>query len=26
MDRLVEFFQSADKPDKNDQSRIDLHN
>jgi hypothetical protein len=26
MDRLVEFFQSADKSDKTDQNRADLHN
>jgi hypothetical protein len=26
MDRLVEFFQSAEKSEKNDQNRPDLHN
>jgi hypothetical protein len=26
MDRLVEFFQAAEKPAKNDQNRADLHN
>ena len=25
MDRLVEFFQSAEKPDQNDPARADLH-
>jgi hypothetical protein len=26
MDRLVEFFQAADKPESADSSRADLHN
>jgi hypothetical protein len=26
MDRLVEFFQSSEKPETNDQKRADLHN
>jgi hypothetical protein len=26
MDRLVEFFQSAEKQEKKDQNRADLHN
>jgi len=26
MDRLVEFFQAAERPETTDQKRVDLHN